>query len=36
MTMAFLTMVLLVGGSAFTVGRLLFDEWQARHGQGRG
>jgi hypothetical protein len=27
---ALLTMVLLAGGSAFTVARLLFDEWQAR------
>jgi hypothetical protein len=30
MTLAFLTVVLLAGGSAFTVSRLLFDEWQAR------
>jgi hypothetical protein len=30
MTMAFLTVLLLAGGSAFTVARLLFDEWQAR------
>lgn len=30
MTLAFLTMALLIGSSAFTVARLLFDEWQAR------
>jgi hypothetical protein len=30
MTLAFLTLVLLVGSSTFTVGKLLFDEWQAR------
>jgi hypothetical protein len=28
--MAFLTVVLLIGSSAFTVSKLLFDEWQAR------
>jgi hypothetical protein len=31
MTLAFLTVVLLAGGSSFTVAKLLFDEWQARH-----
>ncbi len=30
MNLAVLTVVLLAGGSAFTVTRLLFDEWQAR------
>jgi hypothetical protein len=30
MNLAFLTVVLLAGGSVFTVTRLLFDEWQAR------
>jgi hypothetical protein len=36
MTMAFVTMALLLGGSTFTVARLLFDEWQARRGSGHG
>jgi hypothetical protein len=30
MTLAFLTLVLLIGSSTFTVAKLLFDEWQAR------
>jgi hypothetical protein len=30
MTLALLTLALLVGSSAFTVAKLLFDEWQAR------
>jgi len=30
MSLAFLTVVLLAGGSGFTVTKLLFDEWQAR------
>ncbi len=30
MTMAFATLVLLIGSSTFTVSKLLFDEWQAR------
>jgi hypothetical protein len=36
MTLAFLTLVLLVGSSAFTVAKLLFDEWQARRPEKRG
>jgi len=36
MTLAFLTVVLLVGSSAFSVGKLLFDEWQARRPGKRG
>lgn len=35
MTVAFLTVVLLVGSSGFTVVKLLFDEWQARRPQKR-
>jgi hypothetical protein len=33
MTLAFLTLVLLIGSSVFTVAKLLFDEWQARRPQ---
>jgi hypothetical protein len=36
MTLTFLTLVLLVGSSTFTVARLLFDEWQARRPGRRG
>jgi hypothetical protein len=36
MTLAFLALVLLVGSSAFTVAKLLFDEWQARRPEKRG
>lgn len=35
MAMAFLTLVLLVGSSVFTVAKLLFDEWQARRPEKR-
>ena len=35
MTLAFLTLVLLIGSSTFTVAKLLFDEWQARRPQKR-
>jgi len=35
MTLAFLTLTLLVGSSAFTVAKLLFDEWQARRPEKR-
>jgi len=35
-TLAFLTVVLLVGSSAFSVAKLLFDEWQARRSGKRG
>jgi hypothetical protein len=36
MSLGFLTLVLLAGGSAFTVVKLLFDEWQARRPGKRG
>jgi hypothetical protein len=36
MTLAFLTLALLIGSSAFTVAKLLFDEWQARRPGRRG